>query len=127
MKICYFGIFDENYNRNKVIIQGLRENGVEIIYCQSDKKGIAKYFDLSQKHQRIKNDYEAMIVGFPGWTMMILARLLKTDQAEELAEKIEKVKSWGGERLKEKGEKLKAKVEEKYNLKNLVEKILYNI
>lgn len=76
MKVCYFGIFDKEYNRNKVIIQGLKSNGVEVIYCWSEKKGIFKYFDLYKKHQKIKADYDVMIVGFPGWSMMIWARII---------------------------------------------------
>jgi glycosyltransferase involved in cell wall biosynthesis len=76
MRVCYFGIFDPEYNRNKVIIEGLKENGIEIIDCRSDNKGVGKYFELYKKHNKIKNDYDVMIVGFPGWTMMIWARII---------------------------------------------------
>lgn len=76
MKICYFGIYNSNYNRNRVLISGLRENGVEVIECQSDLKGFAKYFDLVKKHWPIRNNYDAMVVGFPGQGAMILARLI---------------------------------------------------
>jgi glycosyltransferase involved in cell wall biosynthesis len=76
MRVCYFGIFDPEYNRNKVIIEGLKENGVDVIFCWSEKKGISKYFELYRKHKKIKNDYDVMIVGFPGWTMMIWARII---------------------------------------------------
>jgi glycosyltransferase involved in cell wall biosynthesis len=76
MRVCYFGIFDPEYNRNKVIIEGLKENGVDVIFCWSEKKGISKYFELYRKHNKIKNDYDVMIVGFPGWSMMIWARII---------------------------------------------------
>ncbi len=76
MTVCYFGIFDENYNRNKVLIFGLKENGVDVIFCQSRQIGLFKYFELVVKHWKIRNKYDFMIVAFPGHQCMILARLL---------------------------------------------------
>lgn len=76
IKICYFGIYNPNYSRNRVIIKGLGENGVEVLECRSDRKGIKKYFDLIKKHKIIKNKYDIMIVGFPGYQAMILAKIL---------------------------------------------------
>ena len=32
MTICYFGNFNPDYARNKVIIKGLEENGVKVVY-----------------------------------------------------------------------------------------------
>ena len=76
MKICYFGIYDPNYSRNRILNGGLRENGVEVIECRTELKGVKKYFDLVKKHWRIRKDYDAMVVGFPGYQAMILARFL---------------------------------------------------
>jgi glycosyltransferase involved in cell wall biosynthesis len=76
MTICYFGIYDSEYNRNKVIIEGLKANGVKIIHCQSCKNSFLKYFDLFLKHKKIRNSYDVMIVGFPGWSMIIWARII---------------------------------------------------
>lgn len=76
MKICYFGIYDPAYSRNKLLIRGLRQNGVEVAECNSRLKGPAKYFDLIKKHWRIKNSYDVMVVGFPGFQAMILARFV---------------------------------------------------
>jgi hypothetical protein len=76
MKICYFGIYKANYNRNKVLMKGLTENNVDILECNSQKQGVIKYFDLIKKHWKIRKDYDVMIVGFPGWQCMILARFL---------------------------------------------------
>lgn len=36
MKVCYFGTYENNYPRNRIIIDGLRKNGVEVIECHSD-------------------------------------------------------------------------------------------
>jgi len=76
MKVCYFGFYSQNYSRNKILISGLRKNQVEVVECQSGLSGIAKYFDLIKKHRQIKNQYDAMVVGFPGQQAMFLAKIL---------------------------------------------------
>jgi len=76
LTICFFGIYDPEYSRNKVLISGLKQNGVEVIKCHSDKKGILKYFDLTRKHWKIRKDYDVLFVAFPGFQAMILARFL---------------------------------------------------
>ena len=76
MKVCYFGIYSPTYSRNKILISGLRQNGVEVLECRSNKKGVAKYFDLMQKHWQIRNAYDVMVVGFPGFQAVILAKLI---------------------------------------------------
>lgn len=76
MKVCYFGTYNSEYSRNRILINGLRENRVEVLECRSAKKGIFKYFDLIKKHRIIKNNYDVMIVGFPGQQAMILAKFL---------------------------------------------------
>ena len=76
MIICYFGIYHSEYSRNRVFIKGLRQNGVEVIECNSRLKGGAKYLDLFWQHWRLRKKYQAMVVGFPGYQVMILARIL---------------------------------------------------
>ena len=76
MTICYFGTYDPEYNRNKVIIEGLKANGIEVVECNTRATGFRKYWELVKKHREIKNRYDAMIVGFPGQQAMILARFL---------------------------------------------------
>lgn len=76
MTICYFGIYDPAYNRNKVFIKGLRSNGAEVIECNSRRNGLAKYFELVKKFRQIRNKFDCLVVGFPGYQAMILARLL---------------------------------------------------
>ncbi|MES3005139.1 MAG: glycosyltransferase [Patescibacteria group bacterium] len=76
MKVCYFGIYDASYNRNKVLIKGLSLNGVEVVECSSKVKGFNKYIDLWKKHRTLKGNYEVMVVGYPGFQAMILARLI---------------------------------------------------
>ncbi len=35
MKVCYWGTYDKGYLRNKILITGLRENGVEVVECHA--------------------------------------------------------------------------------------------
>ncbi|MBI5765895.1 glycosyltransferase family 4 protein [Candidatus Falkowbacteria bacterium] len=76
MKICYFGKYNPEYSRNRILLSGLKENGVEVIECRTEKSGAAKYFDLIKKHWKIRNNYEVMIVGFPGNQAVVLAKFL---------------------------------------------------
>ena len=75
-RVCYFGIYDPTYSRNEILISGLRENGIEVIECRTDKVGLLKYFDLVIKHWKVRRLYDVMAVGFPGFQVMILARFL---------------------------------------------------
>lgn len=82
MKICYFGNYERNYSRNRVIINGLKENGVEVIECNIDPKGkskkIFKFYKLIRCY--IKNvkiiDYDAVIVGCFARKSIFIAWLL---------------------------------------------------
>lgn len=76
MTVCFFGIYNPDYSRSKVIINGLRENGVRVIICRTEKKGILKYFDLIKKHWKIRNSYDVLFVAFPGFQSVILAKFL---------------------------------------------------
>ncbi|MFZ2522308.1 MAG: glycosyltransferase [Minisyncoccia bacterium] len=76
MRVCYFGTYDPAYSRNKILIRGLEENEVTVLECRTDKRGLSKYFDLFKKHWVIRKDYDVMVVGFPGFQAVILARFL---------------------------------------------------
>lgn len=76
MKVCYFGNYKTDYSRNKVLIRGLIENNVEVIECNDRSRGIKKFCRLFLKHLKIKNQYDIMIVGFPGHSAMVLAKLI---------------------------------------------------
>ena len=76
MRVCYFGIYNPNYSRNKILISGLRVNGIDVIECRTDKRGILKYLDLIKKHWKIRDDYDVLAVGYPGFQSVILARFL---------------------------------------------------
>lgn len=80
MKLCYFGIYDPDFGRNKVYISGLKHNGVEIIECRDTSRGPLKYWRLWWKHRAIirNGGYDALIVGYPGHIVVPFAKRLST-------------------------------------------------
>lgn len=76
MVICYFGFYDANYSRNRILIKGLEKNGVKAMECHTVKTGLAKYWELVLKFLKIRNKFDVMVVGFPGFQSVILAKLL---------------------------------------------------
>jgi len=76
MKVCYFGIYQSSYPRNNILIEGLRQNNIEVIECCDRSKGIKKYWRLFWKHWQIRNDYNIMMVGFLGQSIIFLAKLI---------------------------------------------------
>lgn len=76
MKTCYFGIYQKDYCRAKNTIIGLKKAGVEVIEVRDRTPGIKKFWNLYKAHKKVKNDYDIMIVGFPGQIIMPFAKLL---------------------------------------------------
>ena len=76
MRVLYFGIYDPDYSRNRVLIKGLRLNGAEVLECNDRSKGALKYIKLIFKYFSLKNKFDVMVVGFPGQEVMFLARIL---------------------------------------------------
>lgn len=76
MNILYFGIFNPDFSRNKVYADGLKANGINIIYCNDTVGGILKWWRLYKKHKALKDKYDAMIVGYPGYIIVPFARLI---------------------------------------------------
>lgn len=76
MRVLYFGIYNPNYSRNRVLIKGLRENGVEVLECNVPYRSWVSYFKLFWRYIFLKKVFDVIIVGFPGQEMMPLIRLL---------------------------------------------------
>jgi glycosyltransferase involved in cell wall biosynthesis len=76
MKILYFGAYNPLDQRNAVIINGLRENNVEIVECRDDSPGLKKFIKLFFKHWALKKDYDLIFVGFLSHILMPLAYLI---------------------------------------------------
>lgn len=80
MKICYFGIFDPDYARNRIIINGFKENKYEVILCRVDPRiyrGLSKFIELFREFRKLKErNFDYVIVGFPGHPVVWMARIL---------------------------------------------------
>ena len=90
MKICYFGIYKPEESRNKIYMNGLRQSGVEIVECRDFSRGPLKYPRLFFKHWKIRNDYDVMIVGYPGHIVTPFAKLISKKKV---------VSKWSGQLL----------------------------
>jgi len=75
LTICYFGIYDAEYCRNKNIIKGLKKNGVKIIEIKDTTPGIKKFWKLFLKHWLVRKKYDLLIVGFPGQLIVPFVKL----------------------------------------------------
>ncbi len=77
MKVCYFGNYNPAYARNRVLLRGLRLNGVEVIECQTSLKGSKARKDLLSKWKKIDKDFDCIIVGYSDSRWVVpLAKLL---------------------------------------------------
>lgn len=74
-KVLYFGVYDPDYSRNWVLINGLRKNGVEVEELRQ-KPARGAWLKLIWGYLKLKKDFTAVVVGFPGQEMMFLARWL---------------------------------------------------
>ncbi len=77
MKICYFGFYNPQYIRDRVILEGLRRNGIEIIECREEAPGFRGLLNLFLKYRKLSS-YDLMIVGSSdrSRSALILAKFL---------------------------------------------------
>lgn len=75
MRVLYFGTFDPAYGRNWVLMNGLRRNGVQVIELRRPP-GRLNILRLVWDYLKLRPRYDAMIVGFSGQEVMMIARLL---------------------------------------------------
>lgn len=99
MKVCYFGTFRKEYNRNKIILASMKTAGIEIIECHEklwnsieDRVNVTKggwlkpkfwlrvaktYFQLLKKFKNI-GDFDVLMTGYPGqFDVFVASRLAK--------------------------------------------------
>jgi len=76
MKICFFGIYDHIYSRNAILLQGLRECGVEVIECHADWSDPKRYWKLLKALRALNNHYDYIYAAYPSPVPTILARLI---------------------------------------------------
>ena len=97
MIVCYFGTYLRDYSRNRIIIEGLKRNDVEIKECHAElwsntkerlnefsgltrklillKRLLSCYVLLIKRHRHV-GDYDVMFVGYTGHFDTLLARFL---------------------------------------------------
>ncbi|KKQ53253.1 MAG: Group 1 glycosyl transferase [Microgenomates group bacterium GW2011_GWC1_38_12] len=77
--ICFFGIYDRNYSRNRILMVGFKKNNWQVIECLVDPKkyhGWKKYWQLLNERKLLNIEPDLVLVAYPGQTMVWLARLL---------------------------------------------------
>lgn len=75
--ICIFGSYLPDYSRNKIIIDGLRKNGINVYQCQSGiGSAVKRYPELIKKFWKIRKEVQLIYVGFFGHLDMPLAWVL---------------------------------------------------
>ncbi len=96
MRICYFGTYEKEYPRNRIIIEDLRKMGIEVVEChyplwerKTDKTGkylsffsilgilfrlVWGYLLLFRQFLHLK-DFDYLLVGYIGQTDIFVARL----------------------------------------------------
>lgn len=79
MKICWFGIFDSTYARNRILISGLKKNtGVTVLECNTlGLRGLKKYFSLIKKLRSLHNEYDVLFCAFPINYNVIIAKFFQ--------------------------------------------------
>jgi glycosyltransferase involved in cell wall biosynthesis len=76
MVICWFGIYDPTFSRNRIYMRSLQERGHTIIECRDSSPGFLKWWRLYHMHRALRGQYDALVVGYPGHVVVPLARLI---------------------------------------------------
>lgn len=77
MRICYFGDYKPDYPRTRVILNGLKKVGIEVLRVNVRSTGWKMYVELWQKHKALTEEYDVMIVGFGDSRLMpVFAKIL---------------------------------------------------
>lgn len=74
MRACYYGSYHKDYARNRIIINGLKKNAVEVLECNSSLPFLKRTLRLLKK--AIFLDFDIIIVGYPGHLDVFSAKLI---------------------------------------------------
>jgi hypothetical protein len=58
--ICFFGIYDKNYSRNRVLARGFEAHGVHVIHASVDPRQFSswkKYVELFKKAEKSERNH----------------------------------------------------------------------
>jgi glycosyltransferase involved in cell wall biosynthesis len=80
VRICFFGAYDSEYSRTRVLLSGLRQNGVDVVECRVDLRALSRlgvYRELMRRFRALPDRrFDLLYVAFPGHTAVWLARAL---------------------------------------------------
>lgn len=76
MKVCYFGSYAPSYPRHRIIIKGLRSQGVDVTEVTDSSQILIRYPKLARKYLSEK-DFDVIFVGEASNYVQPLAILLK--------------------------------------------------
>jgi glycosyltransferase involved in cell wall biosynthesis len=106
LRVLYFGTYRANYSRNRIMIEGLRRDGVTVEECHEplwrgieDRVALASggwkrpgfWWRAARAYLRLlwrglrADEYDVMVVGYPGQFDVFLARLLSGLRRRPLA------------------------------------------
>ncbi|MBX3049999.1 MAG: glycosyltransferase family 4 protein [Caldilineaceae bacterium] len=107
LRVCYFGTYRSEYSRNRILMEGLRRNGVQVIECHEQLWGgiedrvetvesgwkhpgfwwrvATVYARLIRRYWQVRGSYDVLVVGYPGQLDVFLARLLTWLDGKPLA------------------------------------------
>lgn len=76
LRICYMGIVNPDFSRTRVYLAALKKLNVNAIECFVPPQGLRKFQLLFKKHWLIRNDYDVLVVAYPGHMIVWFARLI---------------------------------------------------
>lgn len=76
MKFFYVNIIKEVPPRDKVYLDGLRKNGVEIEKYTDNSRALKKFWKIFKKHRAITGNYDLIWVGYTAHILVPFARLI---------------------------------------------------
>ena len=71
--MCWFGIYDPAYSRNRVLMDGLRREGVVVLECNERTGGVLKYVRLVRQLRALRGKYDVLFCAFPVYINVLLA------------------------------------------------------
>ena len=77
MNICFFGSYQRNYSRNKILLDGIQKNNTNVIHCNSHHGFFFhRYWELIKSFWKNRNAVDVIFVAFPGQLDVPLAWLI---------------------------------------------------
>lgn len=78
-RLLWFGFYSPRFTRTRIIMDALREKGIDFDECRVDPRasGKRKYVELRRAAKEFrKRQYDMVVVAFPGFNAVWMAKLL---------------------------------------------------